>query len=149
MDLSFEKTNSAYMLFYEKKQKPTTKQQEQAVSADALVVKHGASLNEQSQSNDDLMKSIWLDNIKFMNDKQILEHAFFNFAWQMCDYVPKALISSDTSSKGANEINGHTNSSTSLILATKLGEYIDTWMKFIFRRPIINSFGLLYIYFHL
>ncbi len=38
---------------------------------------------------DDLITSIWTDNIKFLNDKQILEHTYFNFVWQMCDQIPR------------------------------------------------------------
>lgn len=114
MDLSFEKTNSAYMLFYEKK-RPTNNQQHN----NQPVVDQPEQIVRAESINDSLMKSIWSDNIKFMNDKQILDHAYFNFVWQMCNYVPRAIICSAKNTV-ANS-NGASPSLTSLILATKLG----------------------------
>ena len=105
MDLSFEKTNSAYMLFYERKKPKKAQKNEQQVTTFV-----------NNKENDELMRSIWLDNIKFMNDKQILEHGYFNFIWQMCDYVPRKMIGIESTTSTEIEMN-----LTSLILATKLG----------------------------
>ena len=108
MDLSFEKTNSAYMLFYEK-QKPIPK------SAIDVNIKTNGNETNISGGGDELIKSIWTDNIKFMNDKQILEHAYFNFVWQMCDHVPRTILMSEQTVK-EEEV-----TATSLFHATKLG----------------------------
>lgn len=72
MDMSYEKTNSAYMLFYERRQ-PASK---------CLSV----SLQEQSQpeSTVKLLKSIWNDNLQFLADRLTFDPSYFNFMWQMC-----------------------------------------------------------------
>lgn len=100
MDLSFEKTNSAYMLFYERKSKKNVKMDHNLAKTDVNETEY-----------DELMKSIWSDNIKFMNDKQILEHTYFNFVWQMCDQIPRMIQKSD-------EIDSN---NQSIFLAAKLG----------------------------
>ena len=105
MDLSFEKTNSAYMLFYEK-QKPVRKSPLDATNK---------SIANQTNDGDELIKSIWTDNIKFMNDKQILEHAYFNFVWQMCDHVSRTILMSEQQTVN-EEV-----AETSLFHAIKLG----------------------------
>ena len=105
MDLSFEKTNSAYMLFYEKKHPNSQCDQQRQPEQTVTVSK---------TSNDALMRSIWSDNIKFMNDKQILEHAYFSFVWQMCSYVPRGIICAKESADTSPSL-------TPLLLATKLG----------------------------
>ncbi|CAF0722648.1 unnamed protein product [Brachionus calyciflorus] len=67
MDLSFEKTNSAYMLFYKKKSTINQK-------------------TEQIKCNDEkLLAQIWSDNLKFITDRLIFENSYFNFVYHLCD----------------------------------------------------------------
>lgn len=64
-DLSFEKTNSAYMLFYKKRRSEA----------------HGAA----SRCNDhNLLSQIWHDNLKFITDRLLFETAYFNFVHELC-----------------------------------------------------------------
>lgn len=105
MDLSFEKSNSAYMLFYEKKH----------LNKNSLKFESVHPIETIHPLSNDLMKSIRTDNMNFMNDKQILDHAYFNFMWQMCDYVPREIICGPD----VNSMLQFTE--TSFILAVKLG----------------------------
>lgn len=93
LDLSIEKTNSAYMLFYERVKKPG--------------VEHGAGPSTEtnsSEANDtglapgfnlclsaDLEEWIWQDNRNFIQDNNIFDHTYFNFMWQMVQYLPTTL----------------------------------------------------------
>jgi ubiquitin carboxyl-terminal hydrolase 34 len=75
MDLSFEKTHSAYMLFYERKER-----------CQAAPVPRSAT--DQVKPNE-LISWIWQDNMHFVNDRFMYDHLYFNFVWQICDYVPR------------------------------------------------------------
>ena len=126
MDLSVEKSNSAYMLFYEKK---CTKQTMFDKNVTNMQIENG--INE----NDDLFKSIWNENMKFINDRHLFEHGYFNFVWQMCEYVPRSfmnrknnlmeLIANQTDNVSeailANAVELALASKSSVLLACKLG----------------------------
>ncbi|XP_037876167.1 ubiquitin carboxyl-terminal hydrolase puf isoform X2 [Bombyx mori] len=103
MDFSFEKTNSAYMLFYEwsppKAQRGSDcGQQEEAQSSTAEELSPCASVERRSgeaptiKLPPDLLKWIWDDNMQFLHDKNIFQHAYFTFMGQMCSSVPQTLI---------------------------------------------------------
>ncbi|XP_064621669.1 ubiquitin carboxyl-terminal hydrolase 34-like isoform X2 [Lineus longissimus] len=89
MDFSFEKTNSAYMLFYERIPKRPGEAPMEMISA----------LEEPKKFNFDLSGElaewIWEDNTRFLQDKNILEHTYFGFMWQMCGYIPTTLPRDD------------------------------------------------------
>jgi ubiquitin carboxyl-terminal hydrolase 34 len=90
MDLSVEKSNSAYMLFYEKKNtksKTSTKDK-----LDSVQKIHDENHTSSEQDYDDLFKLIWNENMKFINDRHIFEHGYFNFVWQICEYVPRSFM---------------------------------------------------------
>ncbi|XP_050671951.1 ubiquitin carboxyl-terminal hydrolase puf [Leptidea sinapis] len=103
MDFSFEKTNSAYMLFYElsppqnQRSSESGQQEEpQASTADESV---GGAERRGGESGDDdvtlppdLLKWIWDDNMHFLHDKNIFQHAYFTFMGQMCSSVPQSLL---------------------------------------------------------
>ena len=96
MDFSFEKTNSAYMLFYEwsgqgeqcssagSVDEPAT-QQEQGQSAAAAsqpstqvaVAARATSPHVQFELSKELEDWIWYDNRTFLRDKNIFEHHYF------------------------------------------------------------------------
>ena len=38
---------------------------------------------------------IWQDNMQFLQDKNIFEHTYFGFMWQMCGYIPTTLPRND------------------------------------------------------
>ncbi|XP_077867964.1 ubiquitin carboxyl-terminal hydrolase 34-like [Saccoglossus kowalevskii] len=76
MDFSFEKTHSAYMLFYERcepdeaaKNKPLPK----------------------FELSKELAEWIWKDNMQFQQDKNIFDHAYVNLMWSMCSFIPTTL----------------------------------------------------------
>lgn len=35
---------------------------------------------------------IWQDNMHFIQDKNIFEHTYFNFMWQICGYIPQTIL---------------------------------------------------------
>ncbi|EDO36756.1 predicted protein, partial [Nematostella vectensis] len=77
MDLSFEKTHSAYMLFYERcDSSQPAESQEPDVSL-----------------SPDLADWIWRDNIQFLHDKHIFDTTYFNFMWFLCSSIPPTLES--------------------------------------------------------
>jgi ubiquitin carboxyl-terminal hydrolase 34 len=98
MDFSFEKTNSAYMLFYEwcsrdgeqRGAKEDTSDPESTSPAPAVSPEpksssnSSPSLQQQQQQNcptfelsKELEDWIWQDNMHFLKDKNIFEHTYF------------------------------------------------------------------------
>ncbi|KAJ0173738.1 hypothetical protein K1T71_010887 [Dendrolimus kikuchii] len=104
MDFSFEKTNSAYMLFYELSPPRSQRgsdcgQQEEAQSSTAEESSTSSSLERRSSDATpsiklppDLLKWIWDDNMQFLHDKNIFQHTYFTFMGQMCSSVPQSLL---------------------------------------------------------
>ncbi|XP_074042316.1 ubiquitinyl hydrolase 1 puf isoform X2 [Leptinotarsa decemlineata] len=86
MDFSFEKTNSAYMLFYERC--PVDRGSSTADEATSSRAPSPAATIELSKELEDW---IWRDNMHFIEDKNIFEHTYFNFMWQICGYIPQTL----------------------------------------------------------
>ena len=76
MDFSFEKTHSAYMLFYERCD-PSKK--------DLLSETPNIELNQE------LADWIWHDNIQFLHDKHVFDTTYFNFMWLICSNIPPSL----------------------------------------------------------
>ncbi|XP_036605909.1 ubiquitin carboxyl-terminal hydrolase 34-like [Trichosurus vulpecula] len=74
MDFSFEKTHSAYMLFYKRME---------------LEEENGKDLKFDVSS--ELLEWIWHDNMQFLQDKNIFEHTYFGFMWQLCSSIPSTL----------------------------------------------------------
>ncbi|KAG8236171.1 hypothetical protein J437_LFUL013437, partial [Ladona fulva] len=90
MDFSFEKTNSAYMLFYEwcgRGAYTTIKKEEPNHSANVPVQNPLPSFELSKELED----WIWRDNMHFLRDKNIFEHTYFHFMWQVCGHVPQTL----------------------------------------------------------
>ncbi|ESO90146.1 hypothetical protein LOTGIDRAFT_164457, partial [Lottia gigantea] len=83
MDFSFEKTNSAYMLFYESC--PPKKNEDTTVAKVDEPVKYNFELSHE------LSQWIWQDNTQFLQDKNLFEHNYFGFMWQICGYIPTTL----------------------------------------------------------
>ncbi|KAJ8674345.1 hypothetical protein QAD02_005607 [Eretmocerus hayati] len=110
MDFSFEKSNSAYMLFYEWCQDPSespleepeacgSSPKEQTLSQQAQQSDSDQSstseLMPQLELNKELEEWIWQDNMHFLQDKNIFEHTYFSFMWQICGYIPQLLLSTN------------------------------------------------------
>ncbi|XP_078001097.1 ubiquitin carboxyl-terminal hydrolase 34-like isoform X2 [Glandiceps talaboti] len=76
MDFSFEKTHSAYMLFYERCEPDENVRNKPVPNIDL---------------SQDLSEWIWKDNMQFQQDKNIFDHAYVNFMWYMCSYIPSTL----------------------------------------------------------
>lgn len=83
MDLSFEKTNSAYMLFYEQVNKEESKEQAWAASEGGSKEESTECIEETNSQilevklNKELEDWIWQDNMQFLQDKNIFEHTYF------------------------------------------------------------------------
>ncbi|RWS31314.1 hypothetical protein B4U80_00975 [Leptotrombidium deliense] len=80
MDFSIEKTNSAYMLFYERLSKVSDKEKELQRSQETK--------QNTFELSSELAEWIWEDNMQFLRDKSIFEHNYFDFVWQVCSQVP-------------------------------------------------------------
>ncbi|KAJ6218179.1 hypothetical protein RDWZM_009336 [Blomia tropicalis] len=91
-DCSIEKTNSAYMLFYERID--DVESPEDDMKIEECSINNGIS--------NSLMNWIWDDNISFLRDQFIFEHSYFDFIWKVCAQVPQTL--STTFSVKATEI---------------------------------------------
>lgn len=104
MDLSYEKTHSAYMLFYEKVKPKIIENENEEVKME---------VSEENPIASELINWIWEDNMHFIHDRNTFEHSYFNFIWQMCDYIPRSFFHTHTKEKQTlNNLN---------LLATKLG----------------------------
>lgn len=105
MDFSFEKSNSAYMLFYEWCEDPSSSplnKEDEASGSSPRPMETSSSplvLKEEPKPlvielNKELEEWIWQDNMHFLQDKNIFEHTYFSFMWQICSYIPQTLLSS-------------------------------------------------------
>ena len=111
MDLSIEKTNSAYMLFYERID-PVNITEAGPSSSSAHVESASMECREKDMDNSNLNEDvrtsfnlsenleewIWKDNMNFIQDNNIFDHTYFNFMWQMVGYIPTTLNPSSRSS---------------------------------------------------
>ncbi|XP_076442216.1 ubiquitin carboxyl-terminal hydrolase 34-like isoform X2 [Babylonia areolata] len=73
LDLSYEKTNSAYMLLYTR------------------VRKNRPARKFNFELSPELAAHIWEDNMQYLKDRNIFEHSYFNFIWQVCGYLPNTM----------------------------------------------------------
>ncbi|KAK3803788.1 hypothetical protein RRG08_026023 [Elysia crispata] len=80
LDFPIEKTNSAYMLFYER------------VSLKAPEVKEEYKF----ELSPDLANWIWNDNTQFLKDRSIFDRMYFDHIWQMCSHIPTSLPIEET-----------------------------------------------------
>ncbi len=115
LDLSIEKTNSAYMLFYERiirSSTPGPSSESTAVMSPSAAAGSGAmhlelghldivgspmkssALLGVAQLSPDLEEWIWQDNRNFIQDNSIFDHTYFNFMWQMVGFLPTTLVMS-------------------------------------------------------
>ncbi|KAI5706705.1 hypothetical protein M8J75_010579 [Diaphorina citri] len=111
MELNFEKTNSAYMLFYEWVGKEAGEQRGGGANGQrgggAIKAEGAGSTSEMEVDPEpssppfslspELEEWIWKDNMMFLQDKNIFEHTYFQFMWQMCGYIPQTLSEDPTS----------------------------------------------------
>lgn len=80
MDFSFEKTNSAYMLFYERCPLASSDSSESAsstVESGETAYAPQASPVATFELSKELEDWIWQDNMHFIQDKNIFEHTYF------------------------------------------------------------------------
>lgn len=83
MDFSFEKTNSAYMLFYERcplnmndsMDCPSTTLENH--ESGSMLVARSPSPVATFELSKELEDWIWQDNMHFIQDKNIFEHTYF------------------------------------------------------------------------
>lgn len=74
MDFSFEKTHSAYMLFYEH-----------------CNMDNKPRLPKRVPIPMHLKEQIWEDNFQFLQDKLVFDPSYFNFMWQFCYNIPRTI----------------------------------------------------------
>ncbi|KPM06040.1 ubiquitin specific protease-like protein 2 [Sarcoptes scabiei] len=84
LDFSFEKTNSAYMLFYERCDYSCDNSNQMPIRNSNLAYENISK---------ELVDWIWGDNISFIRDKLIFEHAYFDFVWRVCAVTPQSFSS--------------------------------------------------------
>lgn len=106
MDLSIEKTNSAYMLFYERIEKTNGDKDKEMAEIDQagpselikspMKIVSGSNAGSNIGLSQALEEWIWEDNMNFIQDNNIFDHTYFNFMWQMVSFVPNTL-STDSS----------------------------------------------------
>lgn len=65
------------------------RQQDELLQVDFNVLCSETYENFQLPKN--LANWIWADNMKFYRDKNVFEHNYFNFIWQVCAHLPKTL----------------------------------------------------------
>ncbi|GIZ02412.1 ubiquitin carboxyl-terminal hydrolase 34 [Caerostris extrusa] len=75
MDFSFEKTNSAYMLFYER-MNPKDSDTVQAATT-KVTLDNNEDHSPQIELSSELAEWIWQDNMQFLQDKSLFEHTYF------------------------------------------------------------------------
>ncbi|KAK9875298.1 hypothetical protein WA026_007696 [Henosepilachna vigintioctopunctata] len=106
MDFSFEKSNSAYMLFYEQcpvincdnaeSASSTIESSEnlymQQASSTSSILTPNTPTSPTIELSKELEQWIWQDNMHFIQDKNIFEHTYFNFMWQICGYIPQTIL---------------------------------------------------------
>lgn len=88
VDCAIEKTNSAYMLFYARRDN-----RQSAMIVDKPNEK--IETHSQKAEDDTLLASIWKDNFKCLNHRNLFEQAYFNFVWQLCNLEPTAVSSTN------------------------------------------------------
>ncbi|EDV93130.1 ubiquitin carboxyl-terminal hydrolase puf [Drosophila grimshawi] len=73
------------------------KEQPQASTSKGAVVAEAKVSTKPQQFRPLLSKEledwIWQDNRQFLQDRNIFEHTYFNFMWQICGHIPQTLIS--------------------------------------------------------
>ena len=79
MDFSFEKTHSAYMLFYER-----SEPEKQPMYDSPKIT-----------ASDEYTEWIWKDNIQFLRHKHIFDTSYFTFMWNLCCGVSTGMDDSD------------------------------------------------------
>jgi ubiquitin carboxyl-terminal hydrolase 34 len=84
-DFQFEKTHSAYMLFYERIDSISTStplQQSTTANAGTLQLKDPIAYSIPK----DISDWIWEDNRRFVRDRHLFDHNYFTFMWMLCHH---------------------------------------------------------------
>ncbi|KAH8417407.1 hypothetical protein KR222_010565 [Zaprionus bogoriensis] len=77
-----------------KNKKPQTSTSKAVVVADENGATNTSKLQQfRPLLSKDLEDWIWQDNRQFLQDRNIFEHTYFNFMWQICGHIPQTLIS--------------------------------------------------------
>ena len=86
LDFQFEKTHSAYMLFYERIDTPT---QPLTTNLPILQLKDPIIYTIPK----DISDWIWEDNRRFVRDRHLFDHHYFTFMWTLCHHqIPPAIL---------------------------------------------------------
>ncbi len=93
MDMNIEKTNSAYMLFYERVDKTTEDEagpswKREADEEELIGTAAAAMAMSSSSLSEELEEWIWQDNVNFIQDNNVFDHTYFSFMWQMVGNIP-------------------------------------------------------------
>lgn len=83
------------MLFYERNDQ-VSMDDSTSSSSTASSLSASSSVANECVSKE-LLDWIWNDNISFIRDKLIFEHAYFDFIWQVCSQIPPSLSNTGNS----------------------------------------------------
>ncbi|XP_055381002.1 ubiquitin carboxyl-terminal hydrolase puf [Condylostylus longicornis] len=72
----------------------TSQQQQQQQKLPLLQSSDRNAVNDPNRItlSKELEDWIWQDNKQFLQDKNIFEHTYFNFMWQICGHIPQTLL---------------------------------------------------------
>lgn len=79
LDFQFEKTHSAYMLFYERIDTPST-------STTSMIPTLQLKDPIPYTVPKDISDWIWEDNRRFVRDRHLFDHHYFQFMWTLCHH---------------------------------------------------------------
>ena len=83
LDFQFEKTHSAYMLFYERIDSPSSSSSMITTSSiPTLQLKDPIPYGIPK----DISDWIWEDNRRFVRDRHLFDHHYFSFMWTLCHH---------------------------------------------------------------
>ncbi|XP_037949040.1 ubiquitin carboxyl-terminal hydrolase puf isoform X2 [Teleopsis dalmanni] len=63
-----------------------------AAAVAAAAIKLEKTIRNLPVLNKELEDWIWEDNKQFLQDRNIFEHTYFNFMWQICGHIPQTLL---------------------------------------------------------
>lgn len=90
LDFQFEKTHSAYMLFYERIDTPSPSTTTSTIATLPLKDPLTCVIPK------DISDWIWEDNRRFVRDRHLFDHHYFTFMWTLCHHqvppIPLAAI---------------------------------------------------------
>lgn len=90
LDFQFEKTHSAYMLYYERIDTPSISSSTAATTTTTTTISTIPTLQLKDPISyvisKDISDWIWEDNRRFVRDRHLFDHHYFTFMWTLCHH---------------------------------------------------------------